>query len=77
MKIMDETNSWKAKTLLIGTVIGALSGLGMAFLLVNRADEEETRATIGAGEGIQLGLAILGLLRLVSQFTDGDKKLED
>ena len=74
---MDESNSWKVKTLLIGTVIGALSGLGMAFLLVNRADEEETQAKIGAGEGIQLGLAVLGLLRLVSQFTDGDKKLED
>ncbi len=74
---MDEINSWKAKTLLIGTVLGALTGLGVAFLMVNRADQEEARAKMGAGEGIQLGLAILGLLRLVSQFSDGDKKLED
>ncbi len=74
---MDETNSWKVKTLLIGTVLGALTGLGVAFLMVNRADEEEIQTKMGAGEGIQLGLAILGLLRLVSQFKDGDKKLED
>ena len=74
---MDESNSWKVKTLIIGTAIGAATGLGMALLLVNRSDQEETQTKVGAGEGIQLGLAILGLLRLVSQFTNDDKKLED
>ncbi len=74
---MDESNSWKVKTLLIGTAIGALTGLGVALLMVNRADQDESQTKMGAGEGIQLGLAILGLLRLVSQFKDEDKKLED
>ena len=74
---MDESSTWKVKTLLIGTLAGALSGLGMAFLIVNRAEENESQVKIGAGEGIQLGLGILGLLRLVSQFSNGDKKLED
>lgn len=73
---MDESNTWKVRTILIGTLLGTLTGLGISFLLVNRAEEEETQVRIGAGEGVQLGLAILGLLRLVTQFRD-DKQLED
>ncbi|NMC79670.1 MAG: hypothetical protein GYA59_09950 [Chloroflexi bacterium] len=65
---MDENRSWKSKTLLIGAIIGALSGLVAAFLYIRRAEEQDNVPQLAPGEGIKLGLGILGLLRLISDF---------
>ncbi len=62
--------SWKAKVLLIGGLLGALTGVGVAYLLTQRAEEEgELRLT--PGEGVRLGLLLLGLLRQVSELGEG------
>lgn len=61
-------NNWKTKTILIGTIIGALAGAGSAMLLINRAEREDTKPKLSAGEGIQVGLGLLGLLRLIAGF---------
>jgi len=63
---------WKTKTLLVGSLIGALVGVGAAYLLVQRAEREDRSVHVGTGEGIKLGLLALGMLRQVAQLGEGD-----
>jgi hypothetical protein len=58
-------NSWKLKTLIIGGVLGALTGVGAAYLLTKRAEQKGTSLTISPGKGVQLGVMIAGLLRSI------------
>ena len=69
---METNENWKAQTLLIGAAVGALTGLGAAYLLVQRAEKTEEAAQLSAGEGIKLGLLLLGVLRQVAQLGEGD-----
>ena len=64
---MDEKDNWKSNVLLTGVVVGALAGLGAAYMFTQRAEREETRPEITSGEGVKLGLLVLGLLRSVAQ----------
>lgn len=59
--------NWKSQTLIIGVAIGALAGLGAAYLLVQRAEREGKNPEMTAGEGIKLGLLVLGALRQIAQ----------
>jgi hypothetical protein len=72
---MNEASEWKVRTIVLGTVIGALTGLGAAFLLVQRAEQAGSRPKMGSGEGIKLALALLGLLRLVDEFREPEEEL--
>jgi|WetSurMetagenome_2_1015567.scaffolds.fasta_scaffold1220209_1 hypothetical protein len=56
----------KTKTLIIGAVAGAALGLAGAFLLNRRAEETGTEITVSAGEGMRLGVMLVGLLRAVA-----------
>jgi uncharacterized membrane protein len=58
-------NSWKAKVLVIGGVLGALTGVGAAFLLTRRAEREGKPLSLSTGKGVQLGVLIAGLLRSI------------
>jgi len=58
-------NSWKSQTLVIGGVLGALVGLGAAFLLTRRAEQKGTRLAITPTKGVKLGVMIAGLLRSI------------
>ncbi|MBC8505612.1 MAG: hypothetical protein ISR58_16000 [Anaerolineales bacterium] len=60
------SNDWKTKILIIGAIIGALTGLGTAYLLIQRADEEEG-LKMSAGEGAKLGVSVFSFLRQISQ----------
>jgi hypothetical protein len=62
-------DNWKTTTLILGTVLGALTGAGAAFLMIQRAEKEQTKPKFTPGEGIQLGLGVLGLLRLIAGFS--------
>lgn len=62
---MNDKN-WKASTLAIGTVIGAAVGALSAFIIIKRAEADKSRPKFTAGEGVQVGLGVLGLLRLIS-----------
>jgi hypothetical protein len=70
-----EDEGWKLKTMVIGGVIGAAFGVGVTYLLVQRAAREQSRPSIGASEGIQLGLGLLGLLRLVNEWVKPKDRL--
>ena len=63
---MESNESWKTKTFIIGAIIGTLTGLGAAYLIVQRAQAENTRPALTAGEGLKIGLGVMTLLRLVS-----------
>ncbi len=67
---MDDNQSWKVKTMVIGGVIGAIIGLGAAYMLVKRAEAEGAQPQLTTGEGVKLGLGVLGLLRLLADTAD-------
>lgn len=50
----------------MGAVIGACTGLLAAYLMVQRADQEETQPKLTAGDGVKLGVGVLGLLRFIT-----------
>jgi hypothetical protein len=65
----------KTKTLIIGAVAGAALGLAGAFLLTRRAEETGTEITVSAGDGMRLGVMIVGLLRAIADLgVDKDSK---
>lgn len=68
---MAEGDNWKAKALLLGVVLGALTGLGAAYLIVRRAEDSQTRPRLTAGLGMRVGTLVLGLLREVAQLGEG------
>lgn len=62
----------KNRTLLFGALIGAATGLIGAMLLQRRAEQEGTEITLSTGEGMRLGVMVIGLLRAISSI--GDEK---
>jgi nitrate reductase gamma subunit len=65
----------KTKTLIIGAVAGAALGLAGAFLLTRRAEETGTEITVNAGDGLRLGVMIIGLLRAIADLgVDNESK---
>ena len=54
------------KLLLFGALIGASTGVVAAMLLQRRAQENGTEISLSAGEGIQLGVMVMGLLRAIA-----------
>ena len=53
---------WKYRALLIGGSIGALVGVGAAFLLTKRAEQKGQSLAITPVKGVQLGVMLAGLL---------------
>jgi hypothetical protein len=67
--ITDMPN-WKPKVLIIGGLIGALIGVGAAYLFTQKADDPWTQPKFTGGDGVKLGLMVLGLLRGVAELGD-------
>lgn len=66
------SNNRNITTLIIGAVVGALTGVGAAYLLLQRANRNENEVSVTTGEGLRLGLLILGLLRSIAALGDDD-----
>jgi hypothetical protein len=64
---MTEDSNWKTRTLIVGVLAGALTGLGVAFVLIQRAEQEGRVVQLRTSEGLKLGMGVLGLLRQVGQ----------
>jgi phage protein U len=60
------------RILLFGALIGAVTGLLAAMMLRRRAERTGREITLSTGEGIQLGVMVLGLLRAVAGLADKD-----
>ena len=61
---------YQNKILIIGTLLGAATGLVAALMLQRRAERTGREISLSAGEGIQLGVLLLGLLRSVATLAD-------
>jgi hypothetical protein len=64
---------WVRNSLIIGGVVGALTGMGVAWFMVRRAKMREERLQFTAGEGVRLGLLLLGLLRSIAELGRGEE----
>ncbi len=60
------------RTLVLGALIGAFTGLVAAMLLNRRAEQEGTELAISAGDGMKLGVMVIGLLRAIASL--GEEK---
>lgn len=58
------------RILILGTLIGAATGLVAAMMLQRRAERTGTEITLSTGEGIQLGVMVMGLLRAIAALAD-------
>ncbi len=67
---IEVDDSWKIKTLVIGGVVGLLTGLGAAYLLTKRAEQAGTSLSITPGKGVQLGVMLAGLLKSITSLGD-------
>lgn len=72
--IEEAVDNWRPKLLVVGAVIGALTGIGAAYLLIQRAEKAGSRPELSTREGISLGLLVFGLLRQVSALGSGEEK---
>ncbi len=62
----------KGRTLLMGALIGAFTGLIAAMLLTRRAERDERKTALTTGEGLKIGVLLFGLLRAIASL--GDEK---
>jgi gas vesicle protein len=62
----------KNRTLLVGALAGAVTGLVAAMLLNRRAEQEGTQLALSAGDGMKLGVMVIGLLRAIASL--GEEK---
>jgi hypothetical protein len=71
---VTEDSAWTTKVLGIGAALGALTGLGAAYLLVQQTRKKGVFPEIDAGEGIRLALLLFGLLRQVATLGTDERK---
>jgi hypothetical protein len=57
------------KILALGTIIGALVGLGAAYLLTQRINDEGS-LDLGPKEGVKLGISVFSFFRQITQLGD-------
>ena len=65
--ITESRMSYETKVLAVGSLIGALVGLGGAFLLIKNNERKGTELNVSAGEGVKLSLIIMALLRQIAE----------
>ena len=66
---MTEESNWKARTIIVGVLAGALTGLGAALVLIQRAEQEGEAVQLGTSDGLKVGIGVLGLLRQIGQIS--------
>ena len=64
---MENSSTWKTQTLAAGALIGAVIGTLAAYILIKRAEQREETPKLSPGEGVQIGLGVLGLLRTIAK----------
>lgn len=73
-ELVEIDTTWAGQVLVIGGVVGALTGLAGAYLMLQRAKRRAEPPNLNASEGIKLGLLVFGLLRQVALLGSGDEK---
>jgi hypothetical protein len=63
------TGNQPTKILALGTIVGALVGLGAAYLLLQRVDEQG-ELNMSPKEGVKLGISVFSFFRQITQLGD-------
>ena len=58
-----EAGNFRVRILALGAIVGALTGVGAAYLLLQKADDEGLKLT--PGEGVKLGISVFTLFRQI------------
>ena len=65
MDEIEKIENQTSKIIVTGAIIGALTGIGTAYLLAKNAEKEGKELAINSGQGLKLCLLILGMLRQI------------
>jgi hypothetical protein len=62
--MLEDSNNWKARVLIVGAASGALIGLGTAYLLTRTAEETGSGPPkVKTTDGIKIAIGVIGLIR--------------
>ncbi|HZU86171.1 MAG TPA: hypothetical protein VFF78_01735 [Anaerolineaceae bacterium] len=71
---MEPKTNWKTNTWIIGALIGLVSGLFAAYMLIKRAEAEDQKPKITPGDGVKVGLGMLSVFKVISDLGAAGKK---
>ncbi len=66
VEVYDEGLNWKARALLVGGVVGALVGVGAAYLYIRNIEEAGEDPRLGTRDALQLGVSVVSLVRQIA-----------
>ncbi|MBI3763630.1 MAG: hypothetical protein HY260_17445 [Chloroflexi bacterium] len=65
---------WRTKAYIIGAALGAVVGVGAAYLYVHSSEEDGRPPELQPTEAVGIGLAIIAALRQIANLHAGDTK---
>ena len=65
-------SNWRTKAFIVGGVVGALLGVGAAYIYINAAEQSDEAPELSPGTAVTIGLSLLALLRQVAAIGEGD-----
>lgn len=65
--------NWKAKTLILGAVVGAAAGVSAAYLFVRNAEQSGDEPAIAPSDALTIGVSLASLLKMIAGMGSADK----
>ena len=67
---------WRTKAFVTGGLVGALLGLGAAYIYVSSAEKTGEKPELPASEAVGIGLALLAVLRQIATMHEKNPKAQ-
>ena len=64
---MDNEQNYQTRFMIIGAIIGAITGMGAGYLIAQNSQTNESETALSTGDGLRLGVMLFGFLRQLSQ----------
>lgn len=65
---------WRTRAFVVGGFVGALLGLGAAYIYVSSAEKTGEKPELPASEAVGIGLALLAVLRQIATMQEKGEK---